>query len=61
VAKPKKPSNKQKLAAVRKALEEYYRDLDKQSNTGEYMMTTALSKIEKALDMRWGDSKKAGQ
>ena len=53
----KKPSAKQQLAAVRKALEEYYRDLDKQSNTGEYMMTTALSKIEKALDMRWGKVK----
>ena len=55
---PKKPTAKQRLVAVRKALEEYYRDLDEQSNTGEYMMTTALSKIEKALDMRWGKCKK---
>jgi DNA-binding protein Fis len=54
VAKSKKPTAKQQLAAVRKALEEYYADLDARANTGEFMMTTCLSKIEKALDMRWG-------
>ncbi len=52
--KKRKPTCNEQLAAVRKALEEYYDDLDKQANTGEYMMTTALLKIEKALGLWWG-------
>lgn len=54
----KNPTCRQKLAAVIKALEEYYEDLDNRANTGEYMMRTCLSKIEKALDMWWGKNAK---
>lgn len=43
-----------RLAAVEKALRQYYEDLDNHANNGEYMMRTALRKIEKALDMWWG-------
>lgn len=52
--KRKKPTCKQKLAAVVKALEEMYADFDCHANTDEFMMRECLSKIEKALDMWWG-------
>jgi DNA-binding protein Fis len=52
--KKKKTTCKEKLAAVRKALEEYYEDLDNHANVSDYMMRSVLTKIEKALDMRWG-------
>lgn len=53
-AKKKKPTCKQKLAAVTKALEEFYAELDARNRPTNIVMYEALTKIERALDMWWG-------
>lgn len=54
----KKATCKQKLAAVEKAFEEYYRDLDEGRNTVAYTTRTLVIKIENALELEWGKSAK---